>query len=300
MKNRYLALFTTAFMAFGLTACGPQGDEGLEDPCANLEPGKILQQCIDKSTPKAERIDAQNDPRNFGVNLATEISGLPTEGRTERMAWAGDYWATVNDSVNHRWQGRNVYSPVEKFDIAFNSWTPPSGFDSLQPFRSCGQSFDQEYYDKLGPAAKYWSNNHGNKPRRNRWNESDCSETQESWFGLCHAWVPAAILEAEPLRAVTYNGVTFEVSDMKALLLMAYNNSNTRFLGRRCNLRNDQIERDENGRIKQVECRDTNAGSLHLILANFLGRDRRAFAEDRTTGYQVWNQPVIGYRVDLL
>jgi hypothetical protein len=87
---------------------------------------------------------------------------------------------------------------------------------------------------------------------------------------------------------------------MKALLMMQYNRSSTKFLGRRCNLRNDEIERDENGRIKQTECRDTNPGSLHLIVTNLIGRDKRSFAEDRTMNYQVWNQPVVSYQIDLL
>ena len=42
----------------------------------------------------------------------------------------------------------------------------------------------------------------------------------ETWWGLCHAWAPAAILEKKPLHAVTmptqYGDITFEVGDIKA------------------------------------------------------------------------------------
>jgi subtilisin-like proprotein convertase family protein len=299
--KKVLVVFLACLIPAALAGCGDQGGTD-EITCDNLPPGKLMQECIDKAAPKADRIDAQNDPRLFGVNLDVIVTDLPLSGTAEQMAWPATYWPTYKDSVNDRWQGQGTYSPLEKYDMAFNNWTPPTDFDRLIPFKGCGQEFDQDYYDKLGPAAQYWSNNHGNKAQRDKWNGTyeECEEAIESWWGLCHAWVPAAILEPEPQKAVTYNGVTFEVSDMKALMIMMYNSSSTKFLGRRCNLRNDEIERDANGRIKQDECRDTNAGSLHLILTNLLGRDKRAFAEDRTMNYQVWNQPVVGYQVDLL
>lgn len=299
--KKLAVLLMAGLIPMAFTGCGDEGGPEVIT-CENLPPGKLMQECIDKAAPKADRIDAQNDPKLFGVNLDVIVTDLPLSGTVEQMAWPASYWPTYEDSANDRWQGQGTYSPLEKYDLAFNNWTPPANFDNLIPFSNCGQEFDQDYYNQLGPAAKYWSENHGNKARRDKWNGTyeECEEAIETWWGLCHAWVPAAILEPEPQKAVTYNNVTFEVSDMKALLMMMYNRSSTKFLGRRCNLRNDEIERDENGRIKQDECRDTNAGSLHLILTNLIGRDRRAFAEDRTMNYQVWNQPVVGYQVDLL
>jgi subtilisin-like proprotein convertase family protein len=340
--KKVLTVLLACLISLGLAGCGEESGPEVID-CSNLPPGKLMQECIDKAAPKADRIDAQNDPKLFGVNLDVIVSDLPLSGEVEQMAWPASYWPTYEDSANHRWQGQATMSPLEKYDMAFNDWTPPADFDKLIPFSDCGFEFDADYYEKLGPAAKYWSSNHGNRPRRDAWDqtcsgvscptgescsdgqcypadcpqqdcnydevciedqcvekEDTCDDAIESWWGLCHAWVPAAILEAEPQKAVTYNGVTFEVSDIKALFLMMYNRSTTKFLGRRCNLREDEIERDENGRIKQEECRDTNAGSLHLVLTNLIGRDKRAFAEDRTMGYQVWNQPVVGYQVDLL
>lgn len=300
MRSKITAVLASGALAVAVTACGPGGQDTID--CDNLPDGKLMQECVDKEAVKAEAINYQNDPRNFGVELETIVTALPSEGRAERPAWPGDYWATVNDSVNHRWQGRDTLSPLEKYDMAFNDWTPPEGFMDLKPFSGCGDTdWDQEYYNQLGPAASYWSNNKGNKAQRDQADDrAACDEAIEGWWGLCHAWVPAAILEDEPEGPVEYNGVTFEVSDMKALFLMMYDRSSTKFLGTRCNLRDDEIERDEHGRIKQSECRDTNPGSLHLILTNFLGRSGRAFAEDRTMNYQVWNQPVVGYRFRLV
>ncbi len=290
--QRGLLFIPALFLA---VACGTETTG--EEACADLPQGKIRQDCIDKMAPKADRWDSQNDPRLFGVDLEYKFDNLPLSGEAERIPWPDTYWPTNEDSVNARWQGPDVLSPVEKYDRAFNDWEPPEGFMNLARFKACGAEFDTKYYDELGPAAKYWSNHKGNKAQRDAWDKDDCDDKIESWWGLCHAWVPASILEPEPAKSVTYNGVTFDVSDMKALMIMMYDRSQTKFLGRRCNTKNEEIERDEYGRIKQTECRDTNAGSLYLIVTNMLGRDKRAFAEDRTMNYQVWNQPVMGYEV---
>jgi len=297
--GKLATFFVVGLVAVAFCGCGAGENEGPVS-CDSLPDGKIKQACIDKSAPKADRWDSQNDPQLFGVNLDYQLANLPQQGRVEQVAWPSTYWPTYEDSVNVRWQGQSSRSPLEKYDMAFNDWTPPADFDTLVPFKDCANEYDNKYYDELGPAAKYWSENHGNKAMRDLWKDPDgkCEEAIESWWGLCHAWVPAAILEPEPQKAVTYNGVTFEVSDVKALLIMAYNNSSSRFVGRRCNVRTDEIERDEYGRIKQDECRDSNPGTMHLILTNMIGRDKRAFAEDRTMNYEVWNQPVIGYEVN--
>lgn len=46
------------------------------------------------------------------------------------------------------------------------------------------------------------------------------------WEGRCDAWAAASVLEDEPTRPVTLNGVTFSVSDQKSLLIKTYENSN--------------------------------------------------------------------------
>jgi subtilisin-like proprotein convertase family protein len=294
--KKFLALFSVpaALLALG---CGPGSDVTDPSDCGSLPEGKIYQACIDKLAPKADRMDAENDPRLFGVELETKWNALGQSGRALRTPWPETYWPTYEDAVNARWQGQGVKSPLEKYDLAFNNWVPPAGFDNLVPFKGCGQEFDADYYTQLGPAAKYWSNNKGNKAQRDAWQAADCEQKIEGWWGLCHAWVPASILEDEPVKAVTYNGVTFDVSDMKALMVMMYDQSSTRFVGERCNEKDGEIKRDENGRIIRDDCRDTNPGTLHLLVTNLLGRDKRAFAEDRTMDYQVWNQPVLGYRI---
>jgi hypothetical protein len=54
---------------------------------------------------------------------------------------------------------------------------------------------------------------------------------------------------------------------------------------------------DKYGRPADESCRDSNAGTYHVLLANYLGRMGKAFAEDRTDDAEVWNQPLRGYKV---
>jgi subtilisin-like proprotein convertase family protein len=282
---------------------------------------------------KADQWNNRNNPDRFRVDLEYDLNALPKEGRSEHIPWPDTYWPTYKDGINDRWQGQGTLSPAEKYDVAFNNWDADA-VDGLRPLNSskCNpEEWDEEYYNSLGPAASYTSRNKGNKSTRdaavagklkdncNAKDDGDCIKAcddneslsdsdrgyckkrcnrggVETWWGLCHAWVPAAMLEEEPQHAVEYDGVKFEVSDIKALLIEKYNRSHAYMIGGRCNER--EVDRDDQGRISDEECRDTNAGSYHVVMANFLGLMKRSVAEDRTYNYEVWNQPIIEWKVN--
>jgi hypothetical protein len=123
---------------------------------------------------------------------------------------------------------------------------------------------------------------------------SDGIDGIQGWWGTCHAWTPASQLIPEPLHAVTLNGVTFEIGDIKALLQNVFDQTSAVMLGGRCNSKD--ITHDVNGSAND-ECADVNPGALHVIMTNFLGLKQLALVEDRTANYEVWNQPVVGYEV---
>lgn len=260
---------------------------------------------------KADAWDYKNNPQKFADFLDKDITyamaDLPREGVAKNTPWPDTYWPTYQDSTNHRWQGAGTLSPLEKFDKAFNNWEDTPEFMALKPFdgTNCSAPWDPEYYDRLGPAAKFQSANKGNARSRDGVDsdgdgtadecDSESNDGVESWWGLCHAWVPAAMNEPEPKFPVEHNGVTFYPADIKALLLTVYDRSKSIIVGGRCNTKDP--ERDETGRIKDDSCRDTNAGAFHVIVTNFLGRYEMSIAEDRTYDYQVWNQPVHDYKI---
>ena len=275
--------------------------------CSTAAPDPSIKDPITDDAGKEDRWNWRNAPERFDGEFNYHVEDLPLEGRAERDSWPSTYWPTYEDGINARWQS-NELSPAEKYDLAFNGWELPEGFMELRPFdryRPDPESgWDPAYYEQLGPLASHTSQNMGNRRDREAAvaDEEDHRPDEwpvETWWGLCHAWVPAALLEDRPLRAVEYGGVTFEVGDMEALLIAAYNRSSADMIGGRCNAGSgdSEVERDEHGRAVDVDCRDSNAGSLHVIVTNYLGMMNRGFAFDRTYDYEVWNQPVVGYEI---
>ncbi|MFU8804910.1 MAG: proprotein convertase P-domain-containing protein [Bradymonadaceae bacterium] len=302
------ALF--GIVALGLIGCGEAPEEIPSTPDGE-----------EKSVDLAGKGDAwnwANRPEVFQTELEYLFEALPGEGYSQKQGFSDYYWATYTDAINYRWQGVNILSPAEKYDKAFNGWTPDDDFMDLKPYRGFesrsysaddGCDWDKEYYQRLGQAANWVSNNKGNK--RGRLHRDDVAEGErcgfgtdtgelngvETWWGLCHATAPVAVLEDEPLKAVEHNGVTFEVGDIKALLTMEYDRSQSYFVGQRCNLRGDDIHRDEYGRIQDESCRNLNAGTFHVLMTNLLGIQNRMMVADIDGGYMVWNYPVSGYKV---
>jgi subtilisin-like proprotein convertase family protein len=303
-------------LPFVVVACGDDStDSSIGEKADDLDGS------AEKADPgKADAWNYRNNPSGLGVTMEVAWDELKDHntGESEIRPWPASYWPTYMDSYNHRWQSTGDYltdlSPAEKYDVAFNGWDPEDVRD-LTPFdgRNCAvDGFDEDYYTKLGPVATYTSLNKGNKRTRaaikNNELDTGCSDKTgddendrggvETWWGLCHAWAPAALLEKEPLHVVYYNGVRFDISDIKALIIAIYDRSSSTLIGGRCN--DKDVDRDEDtGRVNNSECRDLNPGSFHVSMVNLLGKMKRGFVEDRTFDYQVWNQPVSSYDITL-
>jgi hypothetical protein len=257
-----------------------------------------------------------NDPSRFRVALDLRIDALARRGAATRRPWADSYWPMFQDGINRRWQRTHRFlydlSPAEKYDAAFNGWDPQR-VSGLRPYRAAHghfhEPFDASYYQNLGPLAEECSHRYGNGLTRNAaaagllrpdgsaksGNAADDFGGLETWFGLCHAWAPASILEPEPLQPVVHEGIRFEVSDIKALLIACYDRVNAPLVGARNHARD--VDLDARGRARKADARDVNPGTFHVLLANLLGREGQSFLEDRTATYEVWNQPIREYRV---
>ncbi len=288
-------------------ACGDSsGDSGVPDPNATTPDGVIK-----TYSGKSDGWNERNRPSLFQMEFDHKLANLPEKGSTEKVAWAASYWPSFQDGINHRWQGNAILSPVEKYDKAFNGWKPDSDFMNLKPYDVTTCEFDAQYYNELGKAATYVNQNSGNYLAHNGIDDdgdgvSDADECSrhgaivdfdgiETWFGICHAWAPASVLEDEPLKAIEHNGVRFETSDLKALLIQQYDYIDGYTMGGRCD--EDIIERDASGRVVNEDCRDLNAGSWHIAITNLLGKEKRPFIIERTANFEVWNQPLIGYEI---
>jgi hypothetical protein len=122
------------------------------------------------------------------------------------------------------------------------------------------------------------------------------------WMGICEGSAAASVLYPEPkhevdLKTPSGETVRFHVMDIKglvALLWSAYN-VNIPVSGDRCKTKTPR--KDQNGVVIDDACFSSNPGSFHIAVLNFLGQQKRLFFMNRVNDTEVWNVPVIGYKV---
>ncbi|MBE9569245.1 MAG: hypothetical protein IMF11_01345 [Proteobacteria bacterium] len=113
----------------------------------------------------------------------------------------------------------------------------------------------------------YWYNGHWVRKHYT-------NDPANGWWGHCNGWAAAAVLEQEPTTVNTKCGITFDVGDQKGLLSEAHWYDPV-----------DLILRIGN-----------NAHDYHKILLNWVGNGV-AVVMDVYLGDQVWNYPVVKYRM---
>ncbi len=250
-------------LAFPLAACGQKHGGG----------------ALDLSNTK-EAWNAVNDPLNLRDQYEVRFSALPQVGELEQKPWTDTYWPSHLGGLADRWN--DPASP--------NSFTYPLrqqaeiaalGVDDLKKLSPA------EKYDILVGRYDYPLTSY----ERQRTHPDD-----QSWFGLCHGWAPAALNFREPKPVLVAGAagvqVPFGSSDVKALLLFAQQSGlDSRAAGDRCNSDTDS---------SSSECRDINAGSFHVILTNQVGLLQQGFVAEVARGSQIWNQPVFGFKTDVL
>ncbi|MCM2276647.1 MAG: hypothetical protein NDJ89_01055 [Oligoflexia bacterium] len=137
----------------------------------------------------------------------------------------------------------------------------------------------------LSPLEKY-----DEYVRRTRGSESEAARFERerlydpnasAWEGLCNAWAEAAVMELEPAREATLEGIRFGIGDLKALLVKTYESVNglrqygQRFNGDRAGVYDD-IFPEQFHRVLQAELFEKG----HPIIM------------DRDPGVAVWNTPI--------
>ncbi|HEY5928113.1 MAG TPA: pre-peptidase C-terminal domain-containing protein [Kofleriaceae bacterium] len=241
---------------------------------------------------KAEAWGSSDNPAMFNSNLEYRVAELPRNGQATNIPWAGNYWPVYQDSINYKWAGATSKSPSQKYAQAFNvtgvedGVSRYHGIDAHSSRTAC--TADSNCNSAMGESCS----------KREGQTSGRCIPT---WWGICHAWAPVAILLPEPKKAVTHNGVEFKVQDIKALLTLAFDRTETKFVSLRCDGVDSQneISFDKYGRPTgaSASCKDTNPGTFHVLMTNYLGKQGESFVYDRTWDGEVWNQPLRGYRI---
>jgi hypothetical protein len=149
------------------------------------------------------------------------------------------------------------------------------------------------YLDKLGGTSEVLRK-YDLAVNRNRslpatsWEQSDTAEARGSgrglaslfarpidWHGHCNGWAAAAVRHAEPEQAVSAYGVEFTPADIKGLLAEVYMYNSTEMLA---------------GYESSL-----NPGTLHAILANWIGRGSHPVIMDSDPGKEKWNYPIYSF-----
>ncbi|CAH0481142.1 unnamed protein product [Peronospora belbahrii] len=229
----------------------------------------------------------------FGLELETDITKLPTKCKHSPSPWPGSFWPTFCDSLNHKYSKKSE-SPAAKYAKAFgydikafmDKISALKGVDSMKHREKCTKTAECKALNNTSVCAKRLGMKQG--------------YCVPKWFGICHAWAPASILEAEPECAVEHNGVSFEPYDIKALLTLAYDGvklptifTGTRFAGKDT----APNSTDQYGRFTDYRRRDISPGFFHIAITNIMCRFNSTFIIDIAAGNEVWNQPVHSYEI---
>jgi hypothetical protein len=263
-----------------------------KDPTEQLEqtddsPKQGMVRRLEATSPDLQKIEAF-----FETSLEKNAKSLNSKAAYYVMPWPSNYWANYQDGINHRWDPEQPSAP-EKYATAF-------GLDATA------------FMDKISETTGILSG----KNRKSCSSDADCANENDgsecairegeqqgycipTWFGICHAWAPAALLEPEPRCAVEKNGVIFQPMDIKALLTQVYDDGlvGTVMTGARFMGSDSDVTKDQFGRYSDGSRRDLGAGFLHVALANIIGRFNSSLVLDVTGGAEVWNQPVYSYEV---
>ncbi|KAF1788875.1 Transglutaminase elicitor [Phytophthora cactorum] len=216
----------------------------------------------DKNFPGRESIwneDIAKLEEFFKTRMEMKLKKLPTSAVYKPSPWAGAAWQVYQDSINYKWN-KDQPSPAEKYATAFDL--------DVKAFMNNVSA--QNGVDGRNYRAACTSN-------------KECFDPNVDT--VC-AQLPRDVQR-----------VTFQPLDIKALITLVYDGANTSsvFTGSRYSGNNDSI--DEYGGHTDYSYRDLNPGYFHIAATNLLGLLNTTFIIDRDAGTEVWNHPVVGFKV---
>ncbi|MDE3269923.1 MAG: hypothetical protein OYH77_06535 [Pseudomonadota bacterium] len=253
-----------------------------------------------------------------GADIETDVTKLQQLAKLTHMPWSGYYYPTSFGGVSARY-GDEEYEDFiinladddgkHNYGQAMSYYQQPAEF--LQLLTSDTTDHNLMHYS---PAEKYdlligdkdFTLTNYHKQLGHRF--ADENGAVANWMGLCHGWAVAAYAAERPVKTVEVlaadnkTKIPFHYDDIRALVSLKWaqslRNRDTLYVGGRCNLKDDddEIQKDaKTGKILNKECLDTNPGTWHIVVANKIARQNKAFIMDITFDHEVWNQPVVAY-----
>lgn len=152
------------------------------------------------------------------------------------VPWSGSWWPFASCKLALGWHGSADFS----YDAASGTFTAHDKPDhDLAPLRKydlwCLRRFGQDpgaaRMELEGDAARGFEHHvYGAKKA-----QYDRDGVSYGWWGHCNGWAAAAVMEREPVAALTAEGIRFDAGDLKGLLTESYWGVRSQFTGRRYN-----------------------------------------------------------------
>ncbi|CCI40733.1 unnamed protein product [Albugo candida] len=278
-----------------LAECPAAASEG---PHIDVETIKPTNHGFDRrNLEPVEATELQHLEELLGIKLEYDLRELATlaSRNITNIPWTSSYWPNWRNGIGRRWRNKTVSSAAEKYGQAYKV---ADFFEQVTKYRGVKS-------EHVGPRVECSSIDDCDAASLVQYG---CAKLEEEtsgicmlkWYGLCHAWAAASLMEDEPICPVTVGKLVFEPLDIKALLIQAYDGAvvETAFIGQRC--KTDNNDTDKYGRYISADRRDINAGAFFVAVVNLIGLHDRGFIMDTDAGRPVWNQPVFGYNIERL
>jgi hypothetical protein len=105
------------------------------------------------------------------------------------------------------------------------------------------------------------------------------------WWGHCHAWAAASVLEPQPTHDVARGGTVFHVGDIKGLLSEAHYSDHASFYGQRFNGNPGD------------DAQDMYPLNVWYVLRQYIYMNKTPVVFDLNPGPEVWSYPAYRYQI---
>ena len=241
-----------------------------------------------------------------GVQLETNLRVLDSTSSQEVdlniQPWGDRFWQLQDGLLASRYSDAN-YKVLKTFQDK-HEYILKNSVENILAEPIAKRASD---IDALSPAEKYdlLVGDSQMTLTQTEWAEVDRTAkvgALAKWDGICDGGSAASIYFHEPKNEVNVKSpsgenIRFHLTDIKGLeaLLWSSYNLNIPVVGNRCKTKNPA--KDENGVIVDPACAGVNPGAWHIALLNLLGRRKQVLFINRSNDAEVWNVPVLAYKL---
>jgi hypothetical protein len=208
---------------------------------------------------------------------STDFASLVNQhrvGQPTPVPWAGSFFP-----YGHNGTAVGVDSDGNRSDAPATSSTPSPMMEYEKVFSTSG--------------AQEWEKNNHTCSKLTGDEETGC----KGWYGHCNGWSAAAIKEQEPRKALSINGGNLSVAAQKGILTEYWLESDAYGEGDTNKSKKTGKWITQKGDPDYDTFWDVSPRQFFLLITNYLGIQKTGIVIDRFTGEQVWNQPLVGYRL---